>query len=578
VTIRLAALLVLLCLFVSPGAQAHANFVDSTPAQGARLAEVPQEVSVVLSQDVDPAGSALQVVDGTGVRIDNDDLVVQSGTEPVLTVTLRPDVGEGAYQVEWKALSRVDHHTTQGSFGFAVGNFTPPPSEDLSTNAPGVPSVVGRTLFFLGLFLAAASSLFALFVARDPLGNLLREVDLIGWPLLVAGSVTLLGDAVARTGLGPAEWLDSVVLQDLIVRSLLATSMMLAAILMRPGMAARRGVLSFGVLALTFYSARSGHASSAGWAWTGLDALHLLATAAWVGGLLLFSFILLNPHRIQVADAGLMAIGRRFSRAALVAVLVMALTGVILGVGILGWPVLADPFAWFAGIYGTALLGKIVLALVMVGLAGVNRYVFLGRLLGATDSMVPVRRRFGRFVGAEAMVGVVVLVLAAILTSTSPPYASTDDAARETSGESQQFLVTMRAQPAPSPGAFSDLELRIVWKEDGSILMNDTCGRPSGCILLEVAAPGAEEHDEDETDVHHGGEHRRLEPQGDGTWLVPDVLFVGEGEYEFLVEIQTEYVFFDVVTMHLQVGDGTGEMHDEHAGHSMTPTNETAQP
>lgn len=561
---RLFIFLALGFLLASPVASAHAEFVSSEPAPSSRLAVAPSHVSVTLSQDIDPAGSSLRVLDVDGNRVDNDDLLVESGQQPVLTVTLPGDLPEGPYRVEWKGLSRFDHHTTQETFGFAVGNFSPPETARVG-EGPSPASIVGRSVFFLGLFLAASSVAFALVVAPPPLRGFLREVDRIGWPLVVAGSAVLLGDAIQRTGLAPNEWASSAVLQDLSLRFVLAFFIGMAAVFLRPGVGARAGILSLGVLAMAAFSARSGHVSFKGPVWVALDALHLLATSAWVGGLLIFGFLLLARRRALVDDDTIRHIGPRFSNVALTAVVVLAATGVLLAIGILGWPDVHDLFAWFRGVYGLALLGKILLAVVMVGLAAVNRFVFLGRLIAGREPVVDVRRRFGRIVSAEAMLGVGVLVLAALLTSTSPPYSGAISDPAETTGETEQFHVTMRAEPAPSPGAFSDLYFEIVWKEDGSRLQNDTCGRPFGCILLEIVAPGAEEHDEDEGDIHRGGEHRQLERQGDGVWLVPDVLFVSGGEYEFLVEIQTEYVFMDVVELHLMVGETDGQ--DEHAGH-----------
>lgn len=553
-------------LLAMPTAAAHATFVTSQPAQGARLAAAPSEVAVTLSQDVDAAGSAIRVLDANSGRVDDDDLRVEGGERPVLRVTLRPGVGEGAYRVEWKALSRVDHHTTQGSFGFAVGNFTPPASTgDDGANSPSVPSILGRSLFFVGLFLAVASVVFGLWVSRGDRAGWLSDVERFAWPLLVAGCAILLGDAAGRTELPLAEWAGSVVLQDLLIRLVAAIAVALGAYLVRPASRARPAILGAAAVVLAYLSARSGHASARGILPMVVDTVHLLATASWVGGLLLFGYLLLSS-RGAARSVDLDAVGRRFSALALTSLIVMAISGVLLGVVILGWPDLREPFAWFRGTYGFALLGKIVLAVAMVVLAIVNRFVFLGRLVPKADFMPRVRRRFGRFVAGEAGIGVVVLLLAAVLTSSSPPYAGPADTMVRVEGGSAKFHITMRIDSSPSAGAFSELQFQIVSLADGSTVGNNTCGRERGCIVVEVVQPGADERDEDEEDVHRGGEHRALEPRGDGWWSVPDVLFVDEGEYHFLVEIQTEYVYFDVVELNLLIGNPDAT--DEHAQHT----------
>lgn len=554
------ALSILAAVLCAPPAAAHANYVSSEPPQGARLAVAPARVSVALSQEVDTAGSLLTVLDAGGRRLDNGDLVVEGDAQPRLAVTLVPDLGDGAYRVEWKALSRVDHHTTQGSFGFAVGNFTPPEAEQSSNNAPGAGSLVGRSAFFLGFCLSLAGLLFALVVAPGQVVALLRRVDLAGWSLVAAGSGVLLGDAAVRAGIGPAEWWVSSVVRELVVRFLLACVGLAVVVLARTPNAYRMAVAGLSLVSLAYLSGRSGHASVGGWLVAGIDGLHLLVTAAWVGGLALFAYLVLAGSRIGVAGDPLIGIGRRFSRLALACVLGMAVSGVTLAVLILGWPALARPLDWFQGTYGGALLGKILLATGMVGLAAVNRLVFLGRLLNVAEPVVErMRGRFGRFVAAEAAIGIVVVGLAGLLTSTSPPYAAQAEPAVEVTAESGEFRVLLQIASAPRPGMFSDLRFHITWLQDNSTVDRDNCGRTEGCILVEVIQPGAEEQDEDEEDIHKGGEHRALVPVGDGWWVVEDVLFVEEGHYELLLEIQTEYVYFDAVSLHIAVSENASE-------------------
>jgi methionine-rich copper-binding protein CopC/uncharacterized membrane protein len=533
----LLALTLAVCLV--PTVAAHANFLESTPRAGARLLASPPQVDVILSQDVDEAGTYVRVVDGTGRRVDHDDLRVAHAQEPTLSVTLPENLTEGVYRVDWKALSRVDHHTTQESFAFAVGNFTAPAAATANDNPPSLASVLARSVFFVG-FLATAATLFERFVARALVPMLVR-IERLGWLVLTLGCFMVLADASQRTGLGPGDWTGSSVLRELILRCAAAFATLVAVWTPLPRGRLRAALAGVGLASMAIFSSLS--------------------------GLALFTYVLVAAPRLGLDDAMVRSIGSRFSTTALWCVIVMALSGTLLGITILGWPTLAKPFAWFRGTYGYALLAKILLALVMIGLATLNRFVFLRRIQRAdTPPVEGDRRRFGRFVGGEASVGAIVLVLAALLTSASPPFYGADAEPVLVQGKGEHFLVVMRVDRPPEAGAYSDLLVQITWMQDNSTLMNDTCGRAYGCILLEVVPPGAEEQDEDTEDVHHGGDHHVLEPLGDGWWIVRDVLFSEGGEWELLVEIQTGYVFFDVVQLRLPV---SGDAHDEHAGHPM---------
>src|SRR5207245_11400107 len=126
-------------------ADAHANYVRSNPASDARLVKAPTEVRVEFSEQPDPKGSELAVLDVAGKRVDKNDLA-PSGDPNGLRVSLQP-IGEGGYLVSWTASSAVDGHTTKGAFAFAVGSAPLPALPDVGSAAAPPPSpleVAGR--------------------------------------------------------------------------------------------------------------------------------------------------------------------------------------------------------------------------------------------------------------------------------------------------------------------------------------------------------------------------------------------------------------------------------------------------
>ncbi|MGE5172825.1 MAG: copper resistance D family protein [Betaproteobacteria bacterium] len=126
------------------------------------------------------------------------------------------------------------------------------------------------------------------------------------------------------------------------------------------------------IIAMT--ESASGHASDAGdFSITEImDWLHLLAALVWGGGLFILSLIIL-PNTVKAGEHAapvLAEVSRRFSRIAGTAVLIIALTAVYNARVYVG-----SVEALLESPYGRIIIAKIVLFLVLLGLAAFNRYV-----------------------------------------------------------------------------------------------------------------------------------------------------------------------------------------------------------
>jgi methionine-rich copper-binding protein CopC len=100
----------------STAAQAHAFLDHASPLVGSTVPTAPHEVALTFTQNLEPAFSTVEVVDGSGARVDQGKAQVSANT---MSIGLKA-LGPGAYKVRWHALS-VDTHTTEGSFTFHVG-------------------------------------------------------------------------------------------------------------------------------------------------------------------------------------------------------------------------------------------------------------------------------------------------------------------------------------------------------------------------------------------------------------------------------------------------------------------------
>ncbi len=220
----------------------------------------------------------------------------------------------------------------------------------------------------------------------------------------------------------------------------------------RPGPAALVGAVGL-VVGLAFGAHDAG--LSPRWLYVGLESVHLLAVGAWVGGLAVLV--------VSMGRADIVAV-RRFSRMALGAVAVIAVTGAWQGLG-----QVHGRAALTATDYGRILALKVAVAGVVVGLAAVARY----RLLPRAEAGTP-PGRLRRLLGVEATGGVAVVLVAALLANTVPAgeVLAAASAARLRGGPQTQ---TLQAGPLR---LHLDLEPGTVGRNLLQVRVTDPKGRP----------------------------------------------------------------------------------------------------
>ena len=436
---RLALVAVALLVAAGPVA-AHADLDSSEPADGAQLATAPSWVVLRFSGPIEPAGSAVTVTDAAGQRVDADDLrTTDAGrASPTLNVSLQPGLPDGGYLVRWKILSD-DGHPNSGEFGFAVGNASVPATGD-GPDRTHLGSVAGRALSYVGLALAFGAAAWRWSVRAGPDG-LLRagaKMMLLGAAFHALGAALLFKATLDSTGL-PADVLAASEVGRMLLLRLGAglVALLLAALAIVPSNPSRLGVplATASLLVAAVAAAAIGHAATEGLPALALDAMHLVASSTWVGGLLLLLVALRAAHRAGLPAEDVRRIGLRFGTVALACVVVLFATGVATTLFVLGSSALTDPLHLATSHYGRLLLAKVLMAGLMVALAAANRFVFLdpghrGALREGLASLGPDGTTTGlrRTVLVETLVGLSVLVVAAFLTATSPTDHALDEA------------------------------------------------------------------------------------------------------------------------------------------------------
>ena len=146
--------------------------------------------------------------------------------------------------------------------------------------------------------------------------------------------------------------------------------------------------------------------------------VHLLASGLWAGALLPLAVLLAAAAREAGADARPYAVraARRFSRWALVAVLVLAGSGVANAASHVG------SVAGLVGTtYGRLLLAKLALLVPILLLAALNRRLHLPRLSGDGATVGrPAMRALARFVAVEGALALALFAIVAAMSVTPP--------------------------------------------------------------------------------------------------------------------------------------------------------------
>jgi copper transport protein len=406
---------VVLALSAAPPAHAHAVLVASTPVDGARLDTAPAQVTLTFDEAIEVVPGTVQVIADDGARADTGEArVVAEGT--TIVIPLRANLPNGSYAAMWRVVS-ADTHIVSGSISFGIGQGAhAPPTQAVDHSKPlTLTSDAAQGVVYLGLIGSVGVAIvcatlwrWALALAR------IRALIWVGWALLAAATTAqFLFEGPRVLGVGWAHVLTGAVLSDtlhsragvvLIARGVIV---LVTAVVIRPiirhatteaAHVDRAGVamLSAGAAGLAVTVAILGHAGAGGDAWlaTPVTALHLLAMAVWIGGLITLGTAVLPGRRVDNL--------RRWSAAAFTCVCALVLTGEYQG-----WRQVRPVESMWSTGYGITLTVKLALVVAMLALA-----------YAAQRRLTPERLR--RTVPAAAALGLAVVAVTTVLVAQPP--------------------------------------------------------------------------------------------------------------------------------------------------------------
>lgn len=262
------------------------------------------------------------------------------------------------------------------------------------------PLIVARAIHFAATAITAGSLIFGAVVARPALGSgkaearlLRRQTLVVAWIGLAiaaaSGVIWFLLQAAAMSGLLLGEVMESGVLTTVFNQTQfgqvseirIALALTLAACLACDRFASANWLALAAALGLTAAIAWTGHAGSTlgetGNLHLVADGLHLLAAAAWIGGLVSLVLLLVTAQRNKaVAWASLVqAAARRFSTLGIISVATLLVTGMVNA-----WILVGSFHALAVTEYGRLLMLKVVAFAAMLTFAAVNRLWLTPRL------------------------------------------------------------------------------------------------------------------------------------------------------------------------------------------------------
>ncbi|NYE37437.1 copper transport protein [Nocardioides cavernae] len=426
--VALALCLLQVVLGASPAA-AHAELVETDPAEGAVVEVAPETVTLTFNEPVRLTSQEIAVYDATGDPVAST--AGANGAEVTVGLTGAADLADGTYVVSWNVLSG-DGHPISGALTFSVGapsaSVAPPPEPETSSAVVRVLRDVVTVVSLVGLLLAGGLALFvALVLPRAWPGTEVRARlrRLVAYASVAAAVGVVLQVPIAAVYGQGLELTDVAGAFDvgLVTNELVAAALVLVGLGVvvrtltdRPPDDTAARVLGVGAVLALAGPSMVGHtrAFAPSPVLVTWDVMHVTAGAIWLGGLvgLVLSLRALAGRELLAAQTL-----ARFSTAAGFALLVVAGAGAFLS-----WRILGSWAAFVETTYGWLLLAKIGIAVTVAAIGGWNRWRTLPAVQAATGFTDRGRAAaiVTRTVRVEAVLLVVLLGVTGFLVNQSP--------------------------------------------------------------------------------------------------------------------------------------------------------------
>jgi copper transport protein len=444
---RTVVLFAVAALIAPASAAAHATLIRTAPADGAVLDRAPQSVRVEFDDSI-------HVAPGSAAVSNADNSSVLAGAPRIaghtLVLPLKAKLADGSYSVRWSIVSD-DGHREQGVLAFGVGKGAASPKSVLGASAPlSWSNLLLRTLFFFGVLSAGGATVFWL-LTRSTLGDRVRSplAHLLFFALLAA----FLGASGMAEGAPPGTRFVLVIKVAISVALVGGAAAALAPTI--PVLLYLAGACSLVLLAAPTLAGHALDHDQPRVLAPLVDAAHIASAAVWLGGLLSLVYVL--PRATDDGSTRSAAV-RRFSSSALVAVIVLGVSGLTRALTELS----AVHQLWTTS-YGQTLLVKTALFAPLLGLGWLNRTLLIGAFA---------RLRRSAFAEIALLAGVVIAV--AVLTELRP-------------GKAQRAVAAPVAVAVAQPAALPPQDAVVDAKELGPLAL--AVARTAGSVTVTLIGP-----------------------------------------------------------------------------------------
>ncbi len=427
----LAAVAALL-LTSAPTASAHTELMRSDPPNGGMVAEGRTTLTLWFDESIGGSSTNVEVRTLGGLRVDSSFDLEEDGRAMVIRT---PALERGSYVLDWHALSMVDGHASTGQVIFGSG--LRPDVVATSGESPPLALVVARWVDLAALLVAIGAVavggrvLLAGGSAGAAVGRRVRRyAAYAGLVACYSGILTaFLRTRAAGTPLPTwvsQTWLSLTGSSWGNLWLLREVALVLATLALwrwrRSSGSAREQVLAGAALTVAVVvEGFAGHAAGLPVGSTVaavMGAGHILAAGVWAGGLAVLAVTVLRAARRDAAPPR-PGVWRAYSPRAALA------SGVLLATGLYqAGQYVPSLGSLDSGLYGKAVVVKVVLFGAAIALAGINTLLVnpglaarVPGLAGHVGSSEDSPRRFTRAVAAEVAVLVVAMLAAGVLTS-----------------------------------------------------------------------------------------------------------------------------------------------------------------
>jgi copper transport protein len=405
-------------LAVPAAASAHATLIHTVPSFRERVVTPPHVVRLSFTEAVDPVALKVRVYTAQGRLVSGKPHLMPGGRAVEASLGR---VRRGGYTVRWQVLAN-DGHVGAGVFTFGFRAAAPPPTDAYGASGPTRAEDIVRWTYFVSLALLLGGLAFRLVVLG---GELPARVERRFYAVAAIGAVATIHVGILAFILRAEDALQlpfGRLLYGDLSPIASGTRFGIAFIAMTLGYALVTALLFLGwltdrrvllwaalLIGLGFASglSLSGHSAvDAGASWKSqvADWLHLSSAMLWIGGLVQLGLVVW-PAAPELRRRALLG----FSRLATVLIGVLLLAGLYLS--ILRLPQLRD--LWQTG-YGHVLLVKLGLVGLALTWGAAHKFLAVPRVSARSG-------RLRRSLVGESMVGMAVLLAAAVLVDSQPP-------------------------------------------------------------------------------------------------------------------------------------------------------------